>query len=298
MRAFTLGLLFLAILVSPVSGEVSDRVLRKRIKDLHNDEIQDNCKSAMAFLRKHVEEPAVKKALLDEFYSTNDAQAKEECMVLLCHSQTFQPDEQFMRAVLKRMHHYGKPSELSSGEGESSSEPAGNAGALLIARQANKFTDLILAEIRDDFVAKDNGLWFQYTLIRALAKGHVLDPHADRFSRNYLKRLAENLQDDKIDLNARVAMCAFVFLSKIGVSTLSEVPQSSNLQGRHLALVILSYVSGQTNLRTFGSQLNQLGYFDMEREDLDDFDPEQNSNDAVCEGPRPKTEEDITSEPQ
>ena len=281
MRSIFLIGLFLILTLPALAGDAPGNQLRRKIRDLHDDSVEDNCRKAMEFLTKHASEPKVQAALLEEYYKTTDPQAKEECMVLLSRARGFQPDEKFIREVLTRMHHYGKPEALSSGE------PAGNTGALLVAANATRFKELIASELADGFQAKDNTLWMQYAIIRALAKAHILDDYADRFSPAYLKRLAENLQDDTTSLNARVAASAFIFLGKHGASALRDVPQSANLQGRQLALLLLSYVTGSIDLPALGVRLNQLQYFDIEQQDLEDFNPAKRSNEDVSEGPPP-----------
>jgi hypothetical protein len=274
MRLVLIPLLAAVIQVQPASAEVSDEVLRRKVADLHHDWVPGNCGDSMTFLREHSDEKKVQSALLDTFYKTEDPQTKEECMVLLCHAPGFQPDEKFMQAVLKRMHHYGKPNVLRGGEA------AGDAGALLIATQIQKYPDLVASEIRENFSIDD--LWVQYAVIRALAKGGLLKSNENRFSESYLNTLAKHLQNDNIPGNAKTATCAFVFLGKIGEPALRNVPRSSDLQGRQLALALLSYSSAKITLPQLDHKLERFDYFDWSSSD---FDLTKFSNVYVDSGP-------------
>jgi hypothetical protein len=252
MRLILLPLLAAVIQVQTASAEISDDTLRRKIADLHDDGIPDNCGDAVTFFSAHSREKKVQSALLNEFNKTTDPQTKEECMVLLCHAPGFQPDEQFMRAVLKRLHEYGKPSMMSPGD-----EPAGNAGAGFLVTQIRHFPDLILSEIHDDFAVED--LWVQYVVIRALDKAGLLKSYEKRFSESFLKRLAGHLQSDDISRNATTAANAFISLGKIGVSALRNVPTASDLQGRQLALAILSHLSGKISSARLYETAGDLG---------------------------------------
>lgn len=221
-----------------VHAGIGDEALRRKIGNLRNDRKEGNCGDAQDLLVKNVENPRVQAALLNELYSTKDLQSKESCLVLLCRAKSFQPDEKFIRTLLARIRVWGSPYDPPC------CEPAGDVGAIFLVGHAAKYGDLIAAEIREGFSPKDNSLWYQYIIIRTLAKAGIIAQHANRFTPGYLHALAKNLQNDDVLQNAKVATAAFLLLGKIGLPVLQEVPRASDLQGRELASAIVAYLSG------------------------------------------------------
>ena len=236
---FLCAAFYLSVASIAFSFELSKAVIEENIHALRHDRIPGNCGAAMDFLSKHSSEKRVQASLLAEYYRTPDAQSKEECMVLLCDAKDFVPDETFMREVIKRMHHYGKPAVLRSGKA------AGDAGAELLKRNINRFADLAIKEVTENFGPKDNSLWVQSKVIQALAKAGFPNNSAKLFTSAYLERLVVNLQDDEIFGNAKEATAALFALGKIAVPALREAPRRSTLQGRQLALIVLSYANGK-----------------------------------------------------
>lgn len=276
---------YLAILALLLSGDlaraagVGAEKLNREIVNLRSDNKAANCQAAMDFLTQNIEEPNVQAALLAELYSSKDWQAKESCLVLLCRSKSFQPDEKFMRVLLTRIHAWGRPKVFCC-------EPGGDAAALFLVSQVAKYPDLIAGEIRERFSPKDNSLWVQYVIIRALAKAKVIDRYADRFNTAYLKNLALNLQEDEITCNAMVATGAFLFLGKIGIPALKDVPHASDLQGREYASSILTCLSGTKSFSEL-AQAEGTSCGALADGDLEDFDLDKTSNNEVLVGPNP-----------
>jgi hypothetical protein len=270
--------------LSRVHAGIGDDALRRKIADLRNDRKEGNCGEAQNLLSKNVEDPRVQAALLRELYSTKDRQSRESCFVLLCQAKTFQPDEKFIRALLVRIRAWGRPYEPPC------CEPAGDVGAIVLVRHAQNFADLIAAEIHGGFTTKDNSLWHQYVIIRTLAKAGIIERYADHFTPEYLRALAHNLQDDNVLRNAKLATAAFVFLGRIGLPVLKEVPRTSDLQGRELASAIIAYVSGTGEL----AKLERSGYegVGLDGEEIEDLDSQTSGNEInLIEGPVPLKEQ-------
>jgi hypothetical protein len=280
MKFTLIGLLGILMTLCAVKAGIGDDALRRRLRDLRDDRKERNCGDAMDVLEKDIEDPKVRDAVLSELYATKDLQVKEACLVLLCRSRSFEPDEQFMRTLLSRMQYWGPP-------GETCCTPAGTEGALFLVAQVPKYADLIASELKDGFSVRDNSLWYQYVLIRALAKGRVIDHYADRFTPEYLNTLAQNLQDDKVMGNAAVAASAFLLLGKIGLPVLHTVPRASDLQGREFARKLLAYSAGELSREDFAKTYNQEGEAGLWRDQLQDSDPLNDVNQNVLVGPIP-----------
>jgi hypothetical protein len=294
MKITCLALLALLGFGHVVIAGVGPEKLKREILALRSDREDGNCREAMGFLTKNIEEEHVRAALLAELYGTKDWQARESCLVLLCRSKSFQPDEKFMRMVLARIHAWGRPEHFCC-------EPGGDVAAVYLVNQVAKYPDLIAGEIRESFSAKDNSLWVQYVIIRALAKARLIDRYADRFSPAYLKSLASNLQDDSITCSAMVATGAFLFLGKIGMPVLKDVPHASDLQGREYASSILTCLSGDKSFsRLAEDDATCCGA--LCSGDLGDFDLDKAANageeDEVLVGPVPEHPEEIPDYPE
>ena len=276
-----------------VTAGIGPEKLKKQIVALRSDREEGNCGDAMELLTKNIEEEHVQAALLAELYSTKEWQARESCLVLLCRSKSFQPDEKFIRTLLARIHAWGRPEHFCC-------EPGGDVAALYLVSQVANYPDLIAGEIREGFSAKDNSLWVQYVIIRALAKTRLIDRYADRFSPPYLKTLASNLQDDSITCNAMVATGAFLFLGKIGMPILKDIPRASDLQGREYASSILTCLSGDKSFSAL-AEADETYCGALGGDDLRDFDLDRPTNpegDAVLVGPVPENPVEIPDHPE
>jgi hypothetical protein len=270
--ALSFVLILLALNASRAS-DVSEATLRRKLKDLRNDDIARNCAEASDFLAEHAGDRKVQEALLREF-SVTDAQGREAILNLLYAAPGFQPDEHFIKIVLDRMRHYGMPDDRLS------LNPAGNGGADFLIGQAKRLGDSIAAAIDTHFSGRDNSLWFQYAIARALAKGGVIEHYADRYTDEFFKNLAKNLKSDDVERNAELATMTFIFLGKIGAPTLQSTANTSDRQSRQIARLLLSYFSHEITIYQLCKRLGQSEFigFDCyeDRSDLDDCDLTKN----------------------
>jgi hypothetical protein len=271
--ALTLVSVFILWALNARASEVTDETIRRKLKDLRSDDIARNCAEAMSFLVEHAGEKKIQEALLKELYLT-DAQGHEAILTLLYGASGFQPDEHFIKTVLERMRHYGMP------DNRLDLQPAGDAGADFLIKQAKAFGDVIAAAIDSHFSGRDNSLWFQYAVARALAKGRVIDQYAARYTDEFFKSLTKNLTSDDLDRNAEFATMTFIFLGKIGVPTLRSTESKSDKQGRQIAQLLLSYFSQKITIDQLCKRLGKAEFigFDCleDYSDLDDCDLTKN----------------------
>jgi YARHG domain len=258
----------------PSTGSAgSDAGLRRKLRDLRDDHTGHNCTEACAFFGDRASDPSIQEALLREFQVT-DAQGRECIFHILYEAANFHPDSQFIQAVLKRMQHYGSPDDrLAFPTG------AGSDGADFLIKHVKEFGDLVAGAINSNFTGRDNSLWFQYAVARALAKGRIIDQYASRYDENFLSTLADNLKNDRISSNAELAAATFLFLGDIGVRKLQSVANGSDRQARKIAALILSYFSDQLTMDELCERLGQsefIGFDCVEGQDnLEDCDPKK-----------------------
>jgi hypothetical protein len=262
--ACALNVVLLSVPFKEVNGEISDTVLRQKLMALRSDKVNWNCSEAMEFLAKHTDEAKVQKALLSRV-STKDAQEQEATLLLLFNAKGFKPDNAFMNIVLKRLRHWGRPERMVDG-------PAGNAGADFLIAHASEFGDLIAAEISDSFTIKDYSLWVQYAVTRALAKGHVIDRYAAKFSPTFLRNLGDQLKSDDVPNNGELATMTFLFLGKIGVPTLEELAKGSDTQAAQIAKLLLKHFAAKLTMRELNEKLGSSEFIGFDENDLDDCD--------------------------
>jgi len=244
-----------------------DVILRKNMADLRSDKIKWNCSEAMDFLGQHVNRRDVQAAISSRL-TTKDVQEKEAVLLLLMQAENFKPDENFIRMLLQRMKHWGRPKRMDDG-------PAGDAAANYLIGHAHKFGDLLASEITPQLKIDDNSLWFQYAIARALAKGGVIKRYALKYDAAFMTKLVKHLNDDEVPNNAQLAIMTFLFLGEIGVPTLQAATKSPDEQARVLSVMLLKYLSKHMTIRELGEQLaGHYGFDDDEggNGDLDDCD--------------------------
>jgi hypothetical protein len=267
-----IGSVFFNPLIS--QSAVDPVVVAQNLRDLRNDNIRGNCGAVVDFFEQHLRDRAIRDALQQELYLT-DAQGREAIFNLLITAKGFQPDERFIQALLTRMHSYGCPG-LGGHRLTDNIHFAGNLGADYIIKHASRFGDLIAAQITPHFSGRDNSLWMQYAIARALAKGKILDRYANRYDSEFFDKLAINLKNDHIPGNAKLATMTFIFLGRLGEPTLQRTALSRDSQARRIATLLLENLSSQIDIATLISQLSSNDFIGFDVYDSEDLDLRKN----------------------
>jgi hypothetical protein len=197
----------------------------------------------MNLLERHREE--IKDRLLAEFYKT-DSQGREAIFQLLFETKSFIPDERFMKAVLRRMHHYGSP------DWNFPRDPSGDAGAEYIVKQALRFGALFVQELRFD------DPFTQCAITCALRKNHLLEQYRPFFTEDILRRLSIHLKNDRHPGNAQQAGLIFFLIGETGLPVLRNVASQREEQSRGVARALISYFEKKINRRELAAELNEL----------------------------------------
>jgi hypothetical protein len=236
-------LLFLFVIdLSPVfGGTLTQSALNGALRDLRNDRTLYNCRDAMDLLMEHREEIASR--LVTEFYQT-DSQGREAIFQILFETKSFVPDEKFIRAVLRRMHHYGSPDWNFPTHG------SGDAAAEYIVKQTLKFGAMFVDELHFD------DPFTQCAITCALNKNHVLEQYKPFFTDAILGRLAAHLRDDEHPGNAQQAGLIFFLLGDRGLPVLRKVAAGREEQSRGVAQAFIAYFEKRVGRRDLATQLD------------------------------------------
>ena len=236
--------------------------LRHAFADIRDDKIPHNCEHAAVWLMKYRDE--IKDDLLDELYKT-DAQARDTIIHILFNTDSFSPDERFIRFLVNRM-----PEKDTFWWNDRETWTYINA-------HFDRF-DPVLKEQIGKLGDKANDMYVVWAIAWLAKKRGILDQYAPLFTPAVLAKVATNLRSDNRAWNASQAVRLFLLLGDQSLPTLREAVRSSDRQGKNLARATIDALAGKRAafgylvsklylLRTpFGPQVDEPGWVAREVE--------------------------------
>jgi hypothetical protein len=214
--------------------------LRHAFADMRDDKIPHNCEHAAAWLVKYRDE--IKDDLLDELYKT-DAQARDSIIHILFNTDSFTPDERFVRFLVNRL-----PEKDTFWWNDSETWTYINAHFDLF--------DPVLKEQIGKLGDRPNDMYAVWAIAWLAKKRGVLNQYAPLFSPEVLARVATNLRSDNRACNGSQAVRLFLLLGDQSLPTLREAARSSDRQGKNLARATVDALAGKR--RAFGYLVSKL----------------------------------------
>ena len=214
--------------------------LRHAFADIRDDKIPHNCEHAAAWLAKNRDE--IRDDLLDELYKT-DAQGRDTIIHILFNTDSFNPDERFIRFVVNRL-----PERDTFWWNDRETWT-------YINNHFDRF-DPVLKEQIGKLGSRSNDIYAVWAIAWLAKKRGIFDQYAPLFTPAVLAKVATNLKDDNRAWNASQAVRLFLLLGDQSLPALREALKLSDSQGKHLARATIDALAGKR--RAFGYLASKL----------------------------------------
>jgi hypothetical protein len=198
--------------------------VRQAFADLHDDKVPHNCEHASEWLFTNREK--LKDDLLDEFYKT-DWQGRESIFSILVNTESFAPDERFIRFEA-----------ASLGDRENSGEDWE-----FISKHFKEF-DPLLKEQLGKTTHRAHEMYVRWATAWVAKKLGVFEQYAPLYTPEVLREVAQNLKSDDKGFNASQAVRLFLLLGDQSLPTLREAAKSSDKQAASLARATIDALGG------------------------------------------------------
>jgi hypothetical protein len=203
--------------------------LRHAFADIRDDKIPHNCEHAAVWLMKNREE--IKDDLLDELYKT-DAQSRDTIIHILFNTDSFTPDERFIRFLVNRLPE--KDTFWSNDE---------ETWTYINAHFA-QFNPVLKEQI-GKIGNRPNDMYVVWAIAWLAKKRGLFDQYAPLFTSEVLAKVATNLRNDNRAWNASQAVRLFLLVGDQSLPTLREAARSSDRQGKNLARATIDALAGK-----------------------------------------------------
>ncbi|MDP9098831.1 MAG: hypothetical protein M3N48_07545 [Verrucomicrobiota bacterium] len=242
-----LGLIQAEVLAAPPPEEV-----RRAFADIRNDDVKHNCSNATEWLLKYREE--LKEDLLAELYRT-DRQGRDAILHVLFNTDSFQPDERFIRFVFARISE-GDRYVTSGMIFKDPAERLAWSGAHWEAwRYIDDHFPLFEPYVKEE-IARSEDPFFLWAAAWLAKQRGILGEYGPLFTTEVLRRAAANLKQDEIGFNASRAVRLFLLLGDQSLPALREVAAGKDPQGSMLAKATIDALGGKR--KAFGFLVSKL----------------------------------------
>jgi len=230
------GLIQTTMLAAPPPEE-----LRRAFADIRSDEVPHNCEHATEWLLKYREE--LKEDLLAELYRT-DRQARDAILHVLFNTESFQPDERFVRFLFARMaeeDRYVKSNMIFK-------DPLDRLAWSGAHWEAWRFADDHF-QLFEPYVKAEIGTTESTFVLWAAAwiakRRGILSDYAPLFTPEVLRRAAANLKQDQVRYNASRSVRLFLLLGDQSLPALREISTAGDAQAAMLAKATIDALGGK-----------------------------------------------------
>ncbi len=242
-----IGLIPVNLSATPPPEEV-----RRAFADIRTDNVPHNCAHATEWLLKYREE--LKDDLLAELYRT-DRQGRDAILHVLFNTESFQPDERFIRFVFARMsegNQYVKSDMIFK-------DPLDRLAWSGAPWEAWRYIEEHF-ELFDPYLKEEIGrtespfvLWAAAWL--AKHRG-ILADYGPLFTPEVLRRATVHLRKDQIRFNASRAVRLFLLLGDQSIPALREVSGDADPQAAMFARATVDALGGKR--KAFGYLVSKL----------------------------------------
>jgi hypothetical protein len=242
-----LGLIHAELLAAPAPEEV-----RRAFADVRNDDVKHNCSNAAEWLLKYREE--LKDDLLAELYRT-DRQGRDAILHVLFNTDSFQPDERFIRFVFARMSEgdrYVKSGMIFKDPLERLPWSGSHWEAW---RYIDEHFPLFDPYVKEEIARSEDPFFLWAAAWLAKHRG-IFAEYGPLFTTEVLRRAAASLKKDDVEFNASRAVRLFLILGDQSLPALREVVGSADPQAKMLARATIDALGGKR--KAFGFLVSKL----------------------------------------
>jgi len=224
--------------------------LRYALGGIRDDKVPHNCSRAAEWLLKHREE--LKEDLLAELYRT-DRQGRDAILHVLFNTDSFQPDERFIRFMFARMEEgdrYVKSDSIFK-----SADLAWSGSHWEAWRYIDDHFELFEPYVKEAIGTSENPFVPWAAAWLAKQRGLMAD-YAPLFTPEVMRRAATNLGTDEHRYNASRAVRLFLLLGDQSLPVLRDAARNGDRQAKMLAQATIDALAGKR--KAFGYLVSKV----------------------------------------
>jgi hypothetical protein len=249
-------LFFLGALVALFHGHLwaapPEEDLRRAFADIRDDKVPHNCSRGTEWLLHYREE--LKEDLLAELYRT-DRQGRDAILHVLFNTDSFQPDERFIRFVFSRMEETDRYVKSDSIFKAPSGHLAWSGSHWEAWCYIDDHFDLFEPYVKEAIGRSENPFVLWAAAWLAKQRGIMAD-YAPLFTPEVLHRAAANLREDQFPYNASRAVRLFLLLGDQSLPTLRDAARDGDRQAKMFARATIDALGGKR--KAFGYLVSKV----------------------------------------
>jgi hypothetical protein len=243
---------FLALTQTGFAAVPPPEEVRRAFSDIRNDNVPHNCAHATEWLLKYREE--LKEDLLAELYRT-DRQGRDAILHVLFNTDSFQPDERFIRFMFARMNEGDQYVKSDTIFKEPLDRLAWSGSHWEAWRYIDDHYQLFESYVKEEIGRSESPFVLWAAAWLAKHRG-IMSEYAPLFTPEVLRRAAVSLKQDDIKYNASRAVRLFLLLGDQSLPVLREVARDRDPQAAMLAHATIDALAGKR--KAFGYLVSKV----------------------------------------
>jgi hypothetical protein len=242
----------IGLVAAELSAAPPPEEVRRAFADIHTDNVPHNCAHATEWLLKYREE--LKDDLLAELYRT-DRQGRDAILHVLFNTESFQPDERFIRFVFARMSEENRYVKSDMIFKDPLDRIAWSGSHWEAWRYMDEHFPLFEPYLKEEIGRTESTFVLWSAAWLAQHRG-ILADYSPLFTPEVLRRAAVSLRKDNIRYNASRAVRLFLLLGDQSIPALREVSGDADPQAAMFARATVDALGGKR--KAFGYLVSKL----------------------------------------
>jgi hypothetical protein len=242
----------IGLIQADLSAAPAPEEVRRAFADIHTDNVPHNCAHATEWLLKYREE--LKDDLLAELYRT-DRQGRDAILHVLFNTESFQPDERFIRFLFARLSEGDQFVKSDTIFKDTSDRLAWSGSHWEAWRYMDEHFQLFDPYLKEEIGRTESSFVLWAAAWLAQHRG-ILGEYVPLFTPEVLRRATVNLRKDQIRYNASRAVRLFLLLGDQSILALREVSGDADPQAAMLARATIDALGGKR--KAFGYLVSKL----------------------------------------
>ncbi|HEV2803646.1 MAG TPA: hypothetical protein VGW57_01830 [Chthoniobacterales bacterium] len=226
--------------------------LRRAFSDIRDDKVPHNCSRGTEWLLNYRED--IREDLLAELYRT-DRQGRDAILHVLFNTDSFQPDERFIRFVFSRMEETDRYVKSDSIFKVPSDQLAWSGSHWEAWRYIDDHFELFEPYVKEAIGVSENPFVLWAAAWLAKQRG-IMAEYAPLFTPEVMRRAAANLSEDHFRYNASRAVRLFLLLGDQSLPALRDAARDGDRQAKMLARATIDALGGKR--KAFGYLVSKV----------------------------------------
>jgi hypothetical protein len=242
----------IALIQADLSAAPPPEEVRRAFADIRTDNVPHNCAHATEWLLKYREE--LKDDLLAELYRT-DRQGRDAILHVLFNTESFQPDERFIRFVFARLSEGDRYVKSDTIFKDTLDRLAWSGSHWEAWRYMDDHFELFDSYVKEEIGKTESPFVLWAAAWLAKHRG-IMAEYAPLFTPEVLRRATVSLRKDDIRFNASRAVRLYLLLGDQSIPALREVSGDADKQAAMLARATIDALGGKQ--KAFGYLVSKL----------------------------------------